>query len=126
MKTSKSSSIQKVSELKRRNGCGWEDNVLDTKGKTELRFLNFIKKKILLRGHKTKYYAKQILNYISKIFRFETWLGEGRGGEFELGGTVSPSHVFVGKNCNFSALSLLLRRLCTKIVSENARHSICL
>ena len=45
LKTSKSSSIQKVSELKRRNGCGWEDNVLDTKGKTEFRFLNFIKKK---------------------------------------------------------------------------------
>ena len=51
----------------------------------------------MLRGHKTKYYAKQILKYISKIFRFETWVGEGRGGEFELGGTVSPSHVFVGK-----------------------------
>ena len=45
LKTSKSSSIQKVPELKRRNGCGWEDNVLDTKGKTELRFLNFIKKR---------------------------------------------------------------------------------
>ena len=67
LKTSKSSSIQKVSELKRRNGCGWEDNVLDTKGKIEFSFLNF-----MLRGHKTKYYARQILNYISKIFRFET------------------------------------------------------
>ena len=31
-----------------------------------------------MRGHKTKYYAKQILNYISKIFRFETWVGEGQ------------------------------------------------
>ena len=48
LKTSKSSSIQKVSELKRRNGCGWEDNVLDTKEKTELRFLNFIKKNDLV------------------------------------------------------------------------------
>ena len=78
LKTSKSSSIQKVSELKRRNGCGWEDNVLETKGKTEFSYLNFIKT-VLLRGHKTKYYARQILNYISKIFRFETWVGEGRG-----------------------------------------------
>ena len=45
LKTSKSSSIQKVSELKRRNGCGWEVNVLDTKGKTEFSFLNFLKKR---------------------------------------------------------------------------------
>ena len=50
LKTTKSSSIQKVSELKRRNGCGWEDNVLDTKEKTELRFLNFIKKDLVERS----------------------------------------------------------------------------
>ena len=44
LKTGKSSSIQRVSELKRRDGCCQEDNVLNTKGKTEFRFLNFIKK----------------------------------------------------------------------------------